>query len=745
MAHSNEDKYDVSDPSFSKTYNRPRRPNAETISYLQSLPLDVSTALRQVQDFQLNENKQDNEYPQMLAAALSAIDDIQRELASLAGDETAAEVIELLAHIACPFSEVAARALLHATAGYRLHLATHRYGSHVLQTLLHLAMSSKSETDLALHKDAPNFLEGTIETIPSLTNLLMDIVTELKPHIYDLAIHLCGSHVLRSILCALTGFEMVLHSANNTTNVNGNTLLDDPVSLRRGKQKNKKRKRKYDQTQNENGLRTSHTIDFVKTNNSRISDYRDERIQEALHTIITDLSGSAVTPPGSLQQLSCHSSAGPLLIVLLCVLTYSEAAGEDWQPQQSREESAAADRHLGKIPVKPYFTRSSKAFALAERLLCLTMEQYEAGKEQRWIGEVIYGLAGETRGSHLLETLLRLSPDDLYEVIIREGGFYSTDTLEEYIRHDVSNFVVQTLLATTRNAGQTGELLKALGPVIASGLVVDNSKKRRGILWRAVEAAAKYRTGQQAIQQHIVAGFRVVAGSEVTVFGLSEIVPLLLCIRQPQRDGDRIGLDVPGTRTLHFLLRFEPKLCKAFLKGILQLSVEDLELLSKDGLGSRCVLDGILDGPTKDSIFQAKIKQLYTSLQGRWVALACDRVGHHTVKKVFRSLLDVNERKKLVTELVEGKTRLQGCPMGRSVMEYCRVYDFISKGENSWASGVSKFLQNEDWLKELVCDTSARREGDAGFKKRRAEKPTKRQDGMSIESIVDTLTVPTQK
>ena len=137
--------------------------------------------------------------------SLAAIDEIRQEVASLAGDEDGAQIIELMAHIALPYSETAARILMAGLSGYHLHLATHRYGSHVVQTILQLAATSSSETELAQHDDAPQL---STNNLPSLHELISGMVEELTPSAPELAVHICGSHVLRSLVCVLGGVQL---------------------------------------------------------------------------------------------------------------------------------------------------------------------------------------------------------------------------------------------------------------------------------------------------------------------------------------------------------------------------------------------------------------------------------------------------------------------------------------------------------------------------------------------------------
>ena len=208
----------------------------ETIAYLRGLPLDLEVSKKEIHDF-LGTTEEVSEYPQSLAAALSAIDEIRLEIASLAGDEYGSQCIEMLTNVAAPYSELAARVLLAGCAGYYLHLSTHRYGSHVVQTILQLAVSSSSKQDLALHEEAPQFSESA-DAIPALYELINGMVEELSPHSDTLAVHICGSHVLRTLLCVLGGVDLVSSGPSSSNN-----SLETGAALR-GRKKAKSRRPK---------------------------------------------------------------------------------------------------------------------------------------------------------------------------------------------------------------------------------------------------------------------------------------------------------------------------------------------------------------------------------------------------------------------------------------------------------------------------------------------------------------------
>ncbi len=703
----------------SSGYHRPRRPASETIAYLRGLPLDIDSAHQEVTHFLSGANNNNNDddddddfFPQSLAAALSALEEVKAEIASLAGDEYGSQSIEILVQIAAPHSEIASRILLNACKGYYLHLATHRYGSHVLQTILQLSATS-SETgngkDLALHEEAPPTLrdQDTV-SLPSLHDCIQEVVEELAPHASELAVHMCGSHVLRTLLCVLGGVSLVAGHASG----GNNKRFEQTGATIRGRLKSKKKKKKKKPTSGgDDPAPHAGTMSIVYPSNPRID---PNEFSSTLESLSSALLGEPSEDPGELQQHACHNSAGPLLIVLIRVLAYSakEARAElseGGAENHNNTNAAIADFRMGIAKPEPRYSHGSLADKAVKQILCWQ----EGADEQEHASDVVYGLSGEPRGSHVLETILRLCPDDFYESLLKYGDFLTAQTMQDYVAHPVSNFVVQTMLTTVRSKEQAETVLKTVEKVIASGLAIDPTKKRRGVLWRATELAAKYRIEQDGLLKAIRLGFLACKGDSQNAAGeastgqseggkkkkqrkkassveIKDCIPILIGLKRNSEDDQRITLDAAGCRSIHHMLRFSPRLCRDVLDGILkELSSEDLVSLARDGLGSRCIMDGILDGPVKTPIFSAATKDLREKLEGNWASLATDRVGHHTVKKLFKHLPKIDDKAKLVEELYDAGNRLRGNAMGRSVIDACLI-DAYDENRKEWRHRVGK-------------------------------------------------------
>ena len=704
---------------FGKTagdYHRPRRPSPETIRYLRSLPLELTTSLEEIRAFLDSSEEQPVEYPAALTAAFSALDEIANEVASLAGDEHASEALELVVRLTAPFSAMAARKLVTACAGYAVFLSTHRYGSHVLQTILQFAVVAETSQDLALHEDAP-VMEG-VDELPTLSEALLVLHKELLPHMSTLAVHVCGSHILRTLRCVLGGYQQKL----------------DPT-------KHQKRRGGKSKAKQADKISTMTDSRLVPITHSRL-EKDDSSIAEALEEFTHAISGSEVQPPGTLQELACDSSASPLLMVLLRVLTYRDALPVDERNMTEQEDRGSSpDHHLVFIPPEPRFREGSKGEALAHRLLCWQPKKGDTA--QAHAGDVIYGLAGEPRGSHVLDALFRLSHNSLYESVLTVGDFLSKKSLPEYMEHDVSNFVIQTILATIRTKEQALKISEVLQAHAL--LIVDAEKRRRGILWRWAEMAVSYTECQSKVIQGITAALESLQNNA----RLSKRCASTLLGIKDSPNEDRLSLNVEGSRAFHHLLRFQGEGAKDVVDSVLALPVTDLERLAKDGLGSRCVWDALLEEGSPAAPIR---KKLLTKLKGRWVALATDRVGHHVVRKLFLALPDIASREVLVQELSDNMARLEGNAMGRKIAALAKVREYTSMGENEWELAVGRTIKEKEWLQDMLQSEpkvqNKDRKRDASTRssfKEGSHEQSKRIKEMSMGDIVSAMSMPQKK
>jgi hypothetical protein len=652
-------------------YGRPRRPKPETVSYLSGLPLNENVATTQVREYVAHFNKNNSgnrtdgeesaqseppEYPPMLSAAHAALSSIFHEFASLACEETPSQQIETLVRISCRYSLVAKKVVLAGMAGYWTFLSTHRFGSHVAQTVLRCVVAEcevnldefddgqeQSEGKMVIEDSYVGLLQkgdGSGGAVPnSLSEPLLRAVDELKQFAPDLAVHVCGSHVLRTSLCVLSGAEFVDAFAppGSSDKLNNSMSEWDTGALaatRRGKFKDKQKKKKKrggSAAPDEDKGNSRHEVTVVNVMKLvpelLTDDFRKDArnaINEMVDIVASsgrDEEGKKVQPPGKLQQLTCHPSAGPLLIQILRLLSFHSSQSS--KMSMSKKGQVVPNRRLVILPQEPCYSNRSKAESLVHRLLCwdATIANNDDGNsdggemsaKQPYAGDIIYGLSGEPRGSVLLDTIFRCCPDSFHDALCNIGGFYDETTLREYIKHGVSNFVVQTLLMSVRNKDQASKMAKCLCGIFEDGSLMNVN--RMGVIWRACEMCATKGSSQdqEQILSALLRGFASVSGTslhqeETTDDNLGETnkrkrrskakglsaeacIPHLLGLSPGsevgERENNRLTINVEGARALYHILHFKERLRKDWLKGIVHIyGREELSKIANDGLGS---------------------------------------------------------------------------------------------------------------------------------------------------------------
>ena len=596
MASMTEESYAYND----STFQRPRRPKPETLSYCKVLPLSLEQAQTEIKEYEHQVNEllktdekiegngkteikiSDDEKTSMMEsllptrfAAQSAIDEVQHEIASLAGDEMGSTIMETLARIVClPCSPKEVKnmdvspdirsieKLLKGLQGYHLHLASHRYGSHVVQTILQCAAKCLEAEDSdfllsSIKESTTNDEPYEKERIP-LYELISNVAKELIPHARELAVHVCGSHVLRTLLYVLAGVQVNERSSNISS---ASTFSLD----KRGKPKKKKKKKTQISPDAHVNISKNGSLPLLKSHH-----YKNKMMKKKFHSCLSQFADSFVSQQFDhdknkvsdiqigyeLQTLICHPSAGPLLSILVRVLCITEAdehnAGYDKSQTSNNETSERDYRLLGILPKEVQYKEGSIADKFVKAALCWDLHEHNVNVDQQKktsinTGDIIYGLSGEPTGSIFLETVLRsCGSNEFYDEFGQRAGFFSNKALQDYVQHSVSNFVIQTLLMTCRTKDQAEKLSKDLISFILPKNQDDNKnrqimndqyetknekskdensdnkningehdeslplllqKKRRGVLWRLTELCSKWKVSQETLLNSICTGF----------------------------------------------------------------------------------------------------------------------------------------------------------------------------------------------------------------------------------------------
>lgn len=259
--------------------------------------------------------------------------------------------------------------------------------------------------------------------------------------------------------------------------------------------------------------------------------------------------------------------------------------------------------------------------------------------------------------------------------------------LLEFCQHGVSNFLIQAALQRVDDKALGENMVDAIAahatPLLAGG--------RAGVIWRAAQACVRLNLKPksqrklvdaiaQAVQTRLAGGGSAPAqegdagggegdatgGGAKTASPPSDTfqaarawVPALLSPRLPGEGGlDRLFLNVPGARIVQNVLRFEPAVAAPVLKAVAALPENVLAAIARDNLGSRCLLDPILEaagaggggtkggsgGKNKNRPAEDARRTILRAFRGHLVAMACDRIAWHVLLKCFRGV-DMKEKR----------------------------------------------------------------------------------------------------
>lgn len=262
---------------------------------------------------------------------------------------------------------------------------------------------------------------------------------------------------------------------------------------------------------------------------------------------------------------------------------------------------------------------------------------------------------------------------------------FLTPRLLEFCEHGVSNFLIQAALQRADDKVLAESMVEA---------ITDNASKllkarRAGVLWRAAQACVRLGLKPKTqtkllgdIARAVQAGHTGApppppgttsgdesgrAAAEVPKGGDGQVpstvdafkaarswVPALLSPRLPGEGGlDRLFLNVPGARIVQNALLFDPPVAAPVLKAVAALPEDVLAAIARDNMGSRCLLDPILEAAGarggggirgKNKPAEDARRAVLRAFRGHLMAMACDRVAWHILLKCFRGV-DMKEKR----------------------------------------------------------------------------------------------------
>lgn len=282
----------------------------------------------------------------------------------------------------------------------------------------------------------------------------------------------------------------------------------------------------------------------------------------------------------------------------------------------------------------------------------------------------VLSLLQDPSGTRLLEVIVEVAPDSLYDKLVNgvfKGSMY-TISLQHY-----GNFVVQALISSSRSCDQVGVMWDEIGPNIRE--LLDSQKA--GVVAALLAACQRLKTHAQECCEALASA--VSSESESP----SCIIPHLLFLesylhgRSCWEWHEDEKMHTLGCLMLQTIFRFPKDLIRPFINSLKSMDVNYILQIAQDAGGSR-VLEAFIS-----SDVSAKEKQeVISKLQGHFGELSMHPSSSFTVEKCFHAS-NMTLKEAIANELQTIQAELSKRKHGPHLLRNLEIDEF-AKRPNQW-------------------------------------------------------------
>ncbi|KAJ3300786.1 Nucleolar protein 9 [Borealophlyctis nickersoniae] len=294
-------------------------------------------------------------------------------------------------------------------------------------------------------------------------------------------------------------------------------------------------------------------------------------------------------------------------------------------------------------------------------------------------------------GSHLMEKIFAVARPELFH---RLYVVYFRQHLLDLCRHPVANFVVQQLIANTKNATQVEVLFDELAEGIEK-LLLSN---RTGVVVKLVEASARHKAYQKEILKSLCVALHANTNEE-----RKQLLNLILHLQpyEAYMSGTRRTPNLQGALIAALILTFDEEHSKLIVDSYMSTPTDTTYSYIFDPITSR-VVEAILISPHVSLKIKRKILR---NLQGKFVDMAKDKYGSHMVDKCW-AVADLALKEEIAQELAAASTSLAQNFHGKFVLRNCKIEAF-KQGRKEWVEREKGIERKRGMFSDLLGDEDA--------------------------------------
>lgn len=347
--------------------------------------------------------------------------------------------------------------------------------------------------------------------------------------------------------------------------------------------------------------------------------------------------------------------------------------------------------------------------------------------------ENIRDLVKENAFSHLMEVILEVVPDILYDEIFVK---IFKDSLFGISCHHSANFAVQSLISHARSQSQIYVMSEELGPRFKDLLDMG----RWGVVASLIAASQRLNAQEHECSKALA--------SAVTLANESPkcIVPRILLLESYFFSNDKSNwswtsgskVHVMGSLILQCLFKYPSEYIEPFITSLTSMESSHVLETAKDGAGAR-VIEAFLGSNASDK----QKKKLIKKLKGHFGELAMHPLGSFTVGKCFDAS-GVPLREAIVSDLLTVQREISKTRHGPHLLRHLDVDGFSRQPEQWRSRQKSKLAVYKEFLAEFGSaegDSSKRRKNTpADTSKKPSQKANIKKMRKEIDNVLMSFT-----
>ncbi|KAM5532714.1 hypothetical protein V8D89_013606 [Ganoderma adspersum] len=643
--------------------------DAEVKAYFRTVDVQIREWQETRLEVEADEDVDPNEDRRLFfVAALTEMSGKEKQLAT---DPDCSTILERMVY---SMDDFVRRVFLDRLSGSLEQLSKHRFASHVVQTLLTVGGESVARESRGIFPPPSDAQEEEGE-LRTLTQLVLDACEELLPSLSVLILDPFASHVVRALLLLLA--SDILPNEDDTRGGPSKS----PFALR----------------------------------SKKSASYKSR--QGSMKSVFTENGAQGQAKAAKRTPKEFRKAAVNVVSALRDQLNGNEVRAQ------------AANQIL--LELEAGYGQAAKPGSLMDHALVgMITAIHENPDAEVPESDYLMTLLRDPTASHLLETLVRKSPDRVFDIMWQT---YFSAKLVKLAVHPVVNFVVAKAFERL-NAEQLDAALEELQGV--AGKIIKNS--RTGVLRALVDRAGVIQSGIEGVVQLVATAFELESEEDMLLF-----VPCILRLKtlpdfhkafaaaasedkkaaddEPRHKGhktqDLLEPKVPGAILLQSILRLPSPHNEPVLASLQEMCLDDVVKMAHHATSSR-VLDAVLESETVPKTAKRKFVM---SFLGKYHVLVDDRIGSRVGDRCW-AFADPYLKEKIARSLIPHEHTLAGSFYGKFFARNLNLH-VLQRDPERWKS-----------LQVAVKDSAAAASGSNATPTQPRSKPSQKHEDDSGEA-----------